>query len=687
MRQNRQRLHIGLRQSLSMILPYVGGKLRAQVRAVALIVLYMVLFQLLVLGVPIVGAAVITGGIIVVTIGLALFLEGLLVGIMPLGELCGVRLPERTTLVPILLFAFVLGVGATFAEPAIGFLRSAGETVTAWQAPLLFALLTRYANLLVVAIGVGVGLAVALAMARFLYNWSMKPILFAIVPLLLILTGASWFDENLRHLAGLAWDSGAVTTGPVTVPLVLALGIGVSRITARADRQSSGLGVVTLASALPILTVLLLGIGLRPLVPAPMTKAAFLAAADNPQVTALFPNREWERGYLLAKLGPQECLPLFGGDRDSLVSFVAGMADRSNLVYRLFGGESAFGAWLVSSFTPAEQRAILASAGAQRSGTSLERSVDLRATVGRGVESSLKAILPLCLLLFLTLAVFLRERIERWDEIIFGVAIALLGMFLFNIGMELGLARLGSETGSTLPASFTQIQLNGEQESIKDFDPAVVETAITSSGRTSQFFYLRSGSSYKALPYQPNGYDPLTHYYTFHPLKGPLFGEGIGGLLVVLLFAFIMGYGATIAEPSLSALGITLEEITVGIFRRSLLVRAVAIGVGIGMAIGFARLIWHLSLFWLLAPAYLLLLIMTALSTEEFITIAWDSAGVTTGPVTVPLVLATGLAVSQRMGAPDGFGILALASVYPAISVLAVGLFLARRQSRMLRAA
>ena len=685
MHQNRQRLHIGLKQTLSMIAPYVGGRLRAQVRAVSLIVLYMVLFQLLVLGVPIAGAAVITGGIIIVTVGLAFFLEGLLIGIMPLGELCGVRLPEKTTLVPILLFSFILGVGATLAEPAIGFLKGAGETVTAWQAPLLFALLTRYSNLLVAAIGAGVGLAVALAMARFLYNWSIKPILYIIVPTLLLLTGAAWFDADLRHVAGLAWDSGAITTGPVTVPLVLALGIGISRITGRADRQLSGLGVVALASALPILTVLVLGFALRPLVPAPMTRSAFLASAQRPEVAALFPSRSWERAYVLSKLGPRESLPLFNGEESALISFVAKMAHDRTLTYGVFGSESSFANWLATSLTAAERSALRGEVGMHASGTPSANAIDLSTTLVRNLGGSLKAILPLCLLLFLTLAVFLRERIERWDEIFFGVIIALFGMFLFNIGMELGLARLGSQTGGILPASFTEIQLGSEQRVIQNFDPSVVQTAIDSNGQKSQFFYLGRGTTFQALPFVPHDFDPQTRDYVFHPLKGPLFGHGLDGFLVVLLFAFMMGYGATVAEPSLSALGITLEEITVGIFKRKLLIRTVAVGVGTGMAFGFAMVIWHIPLLWLLAPSYALLLVMTVLSTEEFVTIAWDSAGVTTGPVTVPLVLSTGLAVSQKVGAVDGFGILALASVFPAITVLAVGLFITRRQFRLLK--
>ena len=76
-------------------------------------------------------------------------------------------------------------------------------------------------------------------------------------------------DPNLKAVAGLAWDTGGVTTGPVTVPLVIALGIGVSRIVGSRSDASGGLGVVTLASALPVAAVFALAVALLPSVPAP----------------------------------------------------------------------------------------------------------------------------------------------------------------------------------------------------------------------------------------------------------------------------------------------------------------------------------------------------------------------------------------------------------------------------------
>jgi hypothetical protein len=80
-------------------------------------------------------------------------------------------------------------------------------------------------------------------------------------------------------------------------------------------------------------------------------------------------------------------------------------------------------------------------------------------------------------------------------------------------------------------------------------------------------------------------------------------------------------------------------------------------------------------LIWLVAPPYLLAILLTFMSTEEFVNVAWDSAGVTTGPITVPLVLAMGLGLGEATHAVEGFGILCLASIGPILSVLIVGLW------------
>ena len=108
-------------------------------------------------------------------------------------------------------------------------------------------------------------------------------------------------------------------------------------------------------------------------------------------------------------------------------------------------------------------------------------------------------------------------------------------------------------------------------------------------------------------------------------------GVGIAGL-----FAWVLGLSATLAEPALNALGITVQNLTNGAFKKSMLMIAVAFGVGTGIMLGVLKLIYGFHIMYILIPGYTLGLILTFLSTEEFVNVGWDSAGVTTGPVTVP---------------------------------------------------
>ena len=221
-------------------------------------------FQVLVLGLPIVYSLMIAVGIIIVIIGLAFFMEGLRLGLMPLGESLGSTLPRKKIagipcLPASLAFGFVLGAFATFAEPAIGALK-AGSGVDPTAAPLLWTILNTGAGMLVNCVGVGVGIAVLLGVLRFFTKgWSLKPFIYIRVIVLSCLTLYFQFsDDRLKHVLGLAWDCGAVTTGPVTVPLVLSLGIGVCRIVSTGGSSNTGFGVVTLASLFPILAIYLL---------------------------------------------------------------------------------------------------------------------------------------------------------------------------------------------------------------------------------------------------------------------------------------------------------------------------------------------------------------------------------------------------------------------------------------------
>jgi len=122
-------------------------------------------------------------------------------------------------------------------------------------------------------------------------------------------------------------------------------------------------------------------------------------------------------------------------------------------------------------------------------------------------------------------------------------------------------------------------------------------------------------------------------------------------------------------------LGMTVENLTNGAFKKSMLMGAVAFGVATGIMLGVLKLIIDFHIMYILVPGYAIGLILTLLSTEEFVNVGWDSAGVTTGPVTVPLVLAMGLGFGNALGSTEGFGILAAASICPIVAVLTLGLY------------
>ncbi|MGB5324152.1 MAG: DUF1538 domain-containing protein [Pseudomonadales bacterium] len=607
-------VQLGVAGTLAILLPYLREKFSEQVKSIWFIVFYLLFFQIVVLGLPIVYASMIAAGIVVVAVGLTFFMEGLRIGLMPLGETLGAVLPRNSSLPLILGFAFLLGLGATFAEPAIAVLRAAGAGVHQSDAPLLYSLLNEFADQLVASVGIGVGLAVLLGVLRFFYGWSLKYLIVPGVSLLIVLTLIANLNPLLQPVLGLAWDCGAVTTGPVTVPLVLALGVGVCRIVGDGDVKNAGFGIVTLASLFPVLAVLIL--------------ALYHASTGNYTIGAENQAKPHALEQSSARPAPLARQP--GGITDEeFAAFLAEQKLPDDYAIYFEGGEQSLeeGRIVLRDTTivlakPPERGSLVAA------GDGWDPQTDIAATMRGAALEALRAIIPLCLFLLISLKLVLKDRIRNFDEIIIGIGFALVGMSLFMCGILLGLSPLGSQLGSNVPATFT---------------------GITPWGMTG--------------------------------IAGPLFDQSNGGKYVAMLFGFFLGYGATLAEPALNALGETVEKITVGAFRKTLLMQSVAVGVAIGIAAGVCKIAFNIPLAYLLLPPYIVLIALTMLSDEAFVNIAWDSAGVTTGPITVPLVLAMGLGISANVpGVIDGFGVLALASVGPIIVVLSVGFLVSRAQ-------
>jgi hypothetical protein len=632
----RSNVQLAITTKASMISHYVVRKIAEQVRAVSFIVVYLVLFQFVVLRRP--GSIQVSHllGIMAVVAGLTFFLEGLFLGLMPLGESVGLKLPRRTRLLQMVIFALVIGFVSTLAEPAISTLRSAGSGVLPWEHPLLFTLLEVHTGALIGAVGGGVALAVALSMFRFYRGISLKPFILVILPILLAGTLAFSFHPNLRSVIGLAWDTGAVTTGPVTVPLVLALGIGVSRASGDTTRTSGGFGSIALASLLPVLGVMILSFGLSFTVPQPMSGEAFFS-----------PESKSDALYLL---GSQQRIDEYG----SAHGFLEDDPDTAGI-------------------TSVQSDQII--------------SGDIARIVYQESASALKAIIPLAGILAIVLFLLLRERLHYLDEFVFGLIITIIGMILLTSGIRFGLVPLGDTVGKQLPQVYTA-QEHEQVIEIPDFDLSLVQQAVDGDGhKTSYFMFMNDSGKTEQKIFYPDQYDTNTGRYAHIQRTPVLFDQRLTtiSMIFVLLFAFGLGYGSTLAEPALNALGRNIEEVTVGTVTKNGVIRAVSIGVGLGITCGVVRIIYDIPLAFMLLPVYILLIPLTVFSDKEFTGIAWDSGGVTTGPITVPLVLALGLGIGGAMGIADGFGILALASAFPILTVQVYGFMISIRRGKILK--
>ena len=145
-------------------------------------------------------------------------------------------------------------------------------------------------------------------------------------------------------------------------------------------------------------------------------------------------------------------------------------------------------------------------------------------------------------------------------------------------------------------------------------------------------------------------------------------------LPVILLVAFALGVAVTVAEPDLQVLADTVPNID-----KSVLLAAVGIGVGFFMAVCVVRILYGINLRWVLLGCYIAVFALATFTDREFLCIAFDSGGVTTGPMTVPFILALGVGISHvrsdRKAEADSFGLVALCSIGPILSVLLLGFF------------
>lgn len=191
-------------------------------------------------------------GAVLFVAGLGLFLVGADIGVLPVGQKVGSTLTEKRNLTLMLAVGFTVGFIITVAEPDVQVLAAQVTGVAPVMAPMA----------LVGIIAAGVGFFVAVAMGRIIFQLSLKTLLFLCYAAVFL---CACFTQDL--FLGIGFDAGGATTGPMTVPFIMALGVGVAAVRGGSHAGDDSFGFVGLASVGPILAVLMLGLFASPAAP------------------------------------------------------------------------------------------------------------------------------------------------------------------------------------------------------------------------------------------------------------------------------------------------------------------------------------------------------------------------------------------------------------------------------------
>jgi len=245
--------------------------------------------------------------------------------------------------------------------------------------------------------------------------------------------------------------------------------------------------------------------------------------------------------------------------------------------------------------------------------------------------ATLKDVIPIAIILVGFQVLVLRRRVRNFREVATGFVFVLVGLVLFLEGLESALFPLGR----LMAAQLTAPEFLG-----------VAEGGAATEASWHNYFWL-------------------------------------------YVFAAAIGFSTTVAEPALIAVAYKADQVSGGTVGTWGLRVAVAIGVAIGIAVGTFRIITGTPLPYYIIVGYVIVLIQTYFAPKPIIAVAYDSGGVTTSTVTVPLVAALGLGLSTnipgRSPLLDGFGLIAFASLFPIMAVMGyaqLSIWVARRDSR-----
>jgi hypothetical protein len=232
------------------------GSLVNSARDLAPIVMVVVFFQLVVLQQPLPNLMQMMIGVALVLLGLTFFINGLEMGLFPVGENMAGDFARKGSVMWLVIFAFALGFGTTIAEPAL--IAVAGEAaIVVAEGGVISAdpnAIENYALGLRIAVAVAVGFAIVLGVVRILKGWPIEYLIMGGYGLVVVMTAIA-----PAEIIGIAYDSGGVTTSTITVPLVTALGVGLASSIRGRNPMVDGFGLIAFASLTPMIFVMLYG--------------------------------------------------------------------------------------------------------------------------------------------------------------------------------------------------------------------------------------------------------------------------------------------------------------------------------------------------------------------------------------------------------------------------------------------
>jgi hypothetical protein len=221
------------------------------------IILVIGFFQIVIIQQPFPNLGNIITGLICVVLGLAFFIQGLEMGLFPLGEAMAQAMTRKGSLAGLLVFAFVLGFGTTVAEPALIAIADEAAEIAGQAGAIANSVEARadYAFWLRATVAFSVGVALVVGVFRILLGWPIQYFIIGGYILVVVMTAFA-----PPEIVGIAYDSGGVTTSTITVPLVTALGVGLASTISGRNPLFDGFGLIAFASLTPMIFVMVFGI-------------------------------------------------------------------------------------------------------------------------------------------------------------------------------------------------------------------------------------------------------------------------------------------------------------------------------------------------------------------------------------------------------------------------------------------